>query len=57
MRNFPSQLIPDSKKDKKWCEHMLDAIVSHTDAVDSPENRYRLKDIRNYFKEIYNEKA
>ena len=52
MRNFPSQLIPDSKKDKKWCEHMLDAIVSHTDAVDSPENRYRLKDIRNY--DIYN---
>ena len=52
MKNFPSQLIPDSKKDKKWCEHMLDAIVNHTDHVSSPENRYRLKDIRNY--DIYN---
>jgi len=52
MKNFPSQLIPDSKKDKKWCEHMLDAIVNSTDQVDSPENRYKLKDIRNY--DIYN---
>ena len=52
MKNFPSQLLPDSKKDKKWCEHMLDAIVNHTDHVSSPENRYRLKDIRNY--DIYN---
>lgn len=52
MKNYPSQLIPDSKKDKKWCEQMLDAIVNQTDHVDSPENRYRIKDIRNY--DIYN---
>jgi len=52
MKNFPSQLLPDSKKDKKWCEHMLDAIVNHTGHVDSPENRYQLKDVRNY--DIYN---
>ena len=37
MKNYPSQLIPDSKKDVKWCEQMLDAIVNHTDHVSSPE--------------------
>lgn len=52
MKNFPSQLLPDSKKDKKWCEHMLDAIVNHTSHVNSPESRYQLRDVRNY--EIYN---
>jgi len=52
MKNFPSQLISDSKKDKKWCEQMLNAIVSSTDHASSPESRYKIKDIRNY--DIYN---
>lgn len=48
MKNFPSQLLPDSKKDEKWCEQMLDAIVSSTDNQGKPQ----IKDIRNY--DIYN---
>ena len=48
MKNFPSQLLPDSKKDEKWCEQMLDATVSSTDDQGKPQ----IKDIRNY--DIYN---
>tara|TARA_R110000744_G_scaffold97872_1_gene189090 strand:- start:352 stop:2529 length:2178 start_codon:yes stop_codon:yes gene_type:complete len=52
MKNYPSQLISDSKKDKAWCEQMLDAIVSSTDHIESPDSKNRLKDVRNY--DIYN---
>jgi len=48
MKNFPSQLIADSKKDEKWCEQMLDAMVyssSHLKATVA-------KDVKNY--QIYN---
>jgi len=52
MRNFPSQLIPDSKKNEKWCEQMLDAIVGSTGHLSSIESGHRAKDIRNY--DVYN---
>jgi len=52
MKNFPSQLIADSKKDKKWCEQMLDAIVSRGDQDDGVSSKSKLKDIKNY--QIYN---
>tara|TARA_R110002096_G_scaffold141486_3_gene296334 strand:+ start:264 stop:2429 length:2166 start_codon:yes stop_codon:yes gene_type:complete len=50
MKNFPNQLVPDSKKDSKWCEQMLNAIVSHAEDYNQPET----KDVRNY--DIYNGK-
>ena len=52
MKNFPSQLIADSKKDKKWCEQMLDAIVSRGDQDDGVSSKSKSKDIKNY--QIYN---
>tara|TARA_R110000744_G_scaffold17850_4_gene48137 strand:- start:18550 stop:20721 length:2172 start_codon:yes stop_codon:yes gene_type:complete len=53
MKNFPSQLISDSKKDDKWCEQMLDAIISYA-GDGSAAGSTKSKDISNY--EIYNGK-
>lgn len=52
MKNFPSQLIADKEKDEKWCESMLDAIVSRGDYGESPDKVSRAKDIKNY--DVYN---
>jgi len=48
MKNFPSQLIADSKKDEKWCEQMLDAMIYNSEQSGDTIT----KDVRNY--EIYN---
>ena len=45
--DFPKQNIPDSKKNKKWCKDVIDAILSY-DSTTSRYNREKKKDYDNY---------
>ena len=50
-KNFPPQLIPESEKDDRWCEQMIDAIMNYTTGSDDYKSS-RIADLQHY--QIYN---
>tara|TARA_R110000764_G_scaffold59945_2_gene129048 strand:+ start:3132 stop:5387 length:2256 start_codon:yes stop_codon:yes gene_type:complete len=53
MSEFPKQFVPDSEKDKDWCEKNIDGIISQLEQNNSEGSLSDFdKDVRNY--RLYN---